>query len=152
MPFKPPEPIPEEPEWTGDRQMPGRVSSWKSMDLHAQLAARIGTRTKMLRRKNHLTQTALGSLIGVSRTWISKIESGRVEPFLASIHRLSSALKVEPKILLLSDRELLVEQFFSHPFLRNFVGLAAGQREQILEEAARLSGTAGALRKAVAEW
>lgn len=40
----------------------------------------IGARIKMLREKNKLTQEALASKLGVSRTWITNIEAGRRIP------------------------------------------------------------------------
>lgn len=52
------------------------------------------------RKVYRLTQTELGELAGVHRTYISEIESGRCSPSLEIIGKLADALKVHPWELL----------------------------------------------------
>lgn len=51
------------------------------------------------RARANLTQAALGARAGISRVSIAKLESGRVLPQPATVHRLAQALGVEPKDL-----------------------------------------------------
>jgi transcriptional regulator with XRE-family HTH domain len=52
------------------------------------------------RQRAGLTQKALASRASLHPTWVSHLESGRVNPTLSTIARLASALEVEPDDLL----------------------------------------------------
>jgi DNA-binding XRE family transcriptional regulator len=84
----------------------------KMFDVSAQIAARYGeTGTperiaaeekaiafftgKILedaRKQLHITQAELGKRIGADRSYISKIESGKIEPKVSTFYRIASAL------------------------------------------------------------
>jgi DNA-binding XRE family transcriptional regulator len=44
------------------------------------------------RKQSHITQTELGKRIGADRSYISKIESGKIEPKVTTFYRIISAL------------------------------------------------------------
>ncbi|RYG90157.1 MAG: XRE family transcriptional regulator [Alphaproteobacteria bacterium] len=70
------------------------------MELQA-LQALLGTNVRLARRAVGLTQEDLADLIGVAQDYVSKLESGQKNPELATLHRLSTALKVKPHELIL---------------------------------------------------
>jgi transcriptional regulator with XRE-family HTH domain len=49
---------------------------------------------RQLRREVHLSQEALGLNIGIHPTWISHLESGRVNPSWGNVRRIASGLWV----------------------------------------------------------
>ena len=100
----------------------------------------LGVRVRGIRKKRGLTQQALASRMNVPRTYISKVEMGRVVPTLATLSRIAVALEV-PVTDLLSDeaerrREDEVAHILADPFLTEIarvVGkLNAVQRALIL--------------------
>ena len=50
----------------------------------------LGSRVKLLRKGQRLTQEQLGSMVGIDRTCISRLESGRVNATFDTLMRLSS--------------------------------------------------------------
>lgn len=59
-----------------------------------------------LRKKRQLSQEALGLEAGIHPTWISHIESGRINPTWGNVRRLADALQVP-----LAELAELAEQF-----------------------------------------
>lgn len=55
------------------------------------------------RHRAGLTQEEVGFKAAIHPTWISHLESGRVNPTLSTIARLASALEIEPDDLLAGD-------------------------------------------------
>ena len=49
---------------------------------------------RQLRKEVHLSQEALGLSAGIHPTWISHIESGRVNPTWGNVRRIALGLKV----------------------------------------------------------
>lgn len=49
---------------------------------------------RRLRKKRQLSQEALGLEVGLHPTWISHIESGRVNPTWGNVKRIASGLRV----------------------------------------------------------
>jgi transcriptional regulator with XRE-family HTH domain len=49
---------------------------------------------RRLRKKQQLSQEALGLEAGIHPTWISHIESGRINPTWGNVRRLARALRV----------------------------------------------------------
>jgi transcriptional regulator with XRE-family HTH domain len=70
------------------------------MELQA-LQALLGTNVRLARKAIALTQEDLADQIGVAQDYVSKLESGQKNPELATLLKLSSALKVEPHQLLM---------------------------------------------------
>ena len=56
----------------------------------------IGTRIRELRKKNHLTQLELSSLLYVTDKTVSSWESDRTEPSLETLIQLSEVLDSSP--------------------------------------------------------
>jgi transcriptional regulator with XRE-family HTH domain len=56
----------------------------------------IGHQVLAWRRTRGMTQTALAERAGVKRLFISRLESGRVDPSLSSVRRLAIALGLSP--------------------------------------------------------
>jgi len=59
----------------------------------------VGTLIRRLRSRCGITQSALASLTGIHRTYLSRAESGQVTPSISSLMRIFRALGVD-KILL----------------------------------------------------
>lgn len=62
---------------------------------------KIGSLIRELRKRRNLTQEELGSRIGVSKAYVSKIESGAQVPRLEQIKKFSDALEVGEHFLLM---------------------------------------------------
>jgi len=80
----------------------------------------LGARIRELRKQRSLSQRGLASLMGVPRTYISKIETGRAVPSLASMERLAAALRVRITALLLDSsarRAAHLSALLADPFL-----------------------------------
>ena len=67
----------------------------------------IGTRIRELRKKNHLTQLELSSLLYVTDKTVSSWESDRTEPSLETLIQLSEVLDSSVSYLLYGDIEKL---------------------------------------------
>jgi len=61
---------------------------------------------RQLRREGKLSQEALGLMVDIHPTWISHIESGRVNPRWGNVRRIAEGLEVP-----LQDLAALAEQF-----------------------------------------
>jgi HTH-type transcriptional regulator/antitoxin HipB len=59
------------------------------------LAERIGRMIKAARQKRKLTQSQLGSLVGVQKSHISKLENGANNATLETIRKIFAALDAE---------------------------------------------------------
>ena len=59
----------------------------------------IGDRLKKLREQRLLTQKMLAERSGLSQVAIARIERNRAEPHFSTIHKLATALDVEPSEL-----------------------------------------------------
>jgi transcriptional regulator with XRE-family HTH domain len=64
----------------------------------------LGMRIRILRSANHLSQRALASCVGCPRTYVSKIERGRVLPSARSLQRFADALHTPIELLLCDER------------------------------------------------
>jgi transcriptional regulator with XRE-family HTH domain len=54
---------------------------------------------RQLRLEVKLSQEALGLMVGIHPTWISHIESGRVNPTWGNVRRIADGLKVPLPVL-----------------------------------------------------
>ena len=70
--------------------MPDRLE--KSAEL---LALRVGIAVRSLRKERKFTQQRLAILMGTGRSYISKLESGRVVPSLQTLERARSAFGID---------------------------------------------------------
>jgi transcriptional regulator with XRE-family HTH domain len=98
------------------RPEPFAASAHTSPEVVKQLGARI----RELRKQRSLSQRGLASLMNVPRTYISKIETGRAIPSLASMERLATALRVRITVLLLDSsarRAAHLSALLADPFL-----------------------------------
>lgn len=64
----------------------------------------LGMRLRLLRSANHLSQRDLASRVGCPRTYVSKIECGRVLPSVRSLQRFADALHKTIELLLCDER------------------------------------------------
>jgi transcriptional regulator with XRE-family HTH domain len=69
---------------------------------HSDRAESLGATIRKLRKEQHLTQAQLAQEIGVDESYISKIETGRLNytPSQETLRLLAQALKVDPLQLL----------------------------------------------------
>lgn len=61
---------------------------------------KIGRKLKEVRKARLLTQSMLADRSGVTQATIARIENNHVDPHFSTIHKLASALRVEPEDLL----------------------------------------------------
>ncbi|AZA94028.1 XRE family transcriptional regulator [Chryseobacterium nakagawai] len=58
------------------------------------MPAALGKQVELFRKKNKLSQTEFGNLIGKDRQYISKIENGKVSSSLTTISVIAYALDI----------------------------------------------------------
>ena len=127
-------------KWIGDRIAPGREkSSRRFLELHAAIAELIGKRVVRFRKERGLTQRGLGVRLGVSRTYISKVENQRCQPTIPQVYRIAKGLNIHPARLVESDRELLTRELMGDSFVVKFQGLDREQQGMVLEYAKELA-------------
>jgi transcriptional regulator with XRE-family HTH domain len=73
---------------------------------------------RQLRREVKLSQEALGLMVGIHPTWISHIESGRVNPTWGNVRRIADGLQV-PLPLLAALAEDLEAKYGTAPRSEN---------------------------------
>lgn len=65
----------------------------------------LGKAIRKLRTECHLSQEALAHLAGIHPTWISHMESGRVNPTWGNVRRIAIGLDVQlPELAALAER------------------------------------------------
>lgn len=69
-----------------------------------EVTGRFAANLARARKRAGLTQEALGFASWIHPTWVSHLESGRVNPGLATIARLAGALGIDASDLLARDR------------------------------------------------
>jgi transcriptional regulator with XRE-family HTH domain len=107
----------------------------------------IGQRIRQLRESRSMTQSQLQSRSKVSRSYLSRIESGQMTPSLGTLEKISEALNVGLNRFFIpeSDGEALLEDPFIQglrPFLRQ---LDWEQWQSILKRLQAISDHVGAL-------
>ena len=107
----------------------------------------IGQRIRQLRESRTMTQSQLQSRSKVSRSYLSRIESGQMTPSLGTLEKISEALNVGLNRFFIpeSDGEALLEDPFIQglrPFLRQ---LDWEQWQSILKRLQAISDHVGAL-------
>jgi len=91
--------------------------------INQQTVENIGQRIRQLRESRSMTQSQLQSRSKVSRSYLSRIESGQMTPSLGTLEKISEALNVGLNRFFIpeSDGEALLEDPFIQglrPFLR----------------------------------
>ena len=91
--------------------------------VNQQTVENIGQRIRQLRESHSMTQSQLQSRSKVSRSYLSRIESGQMTPSLGTLEKISEALNVGLNRFFIpeSDGEALLEDSFIQglrPFLR----------------------------------
>jgi transcriptional regulator with XRE-family HTH domain len=109
-----PPPIPEEE--AGVEAAPEKFANRQTVE-------NIGQRIRQLRESRNMTQSQLQSRSKVSRSYLSRIESGQMTPSLGTLEKISEALNVGLNRFFIpeSDGEALLEDPFIQglrPFLR----------------------------------
>ncbi len=107
----------------------------------------IGQRIRQLRESRGMTQSQLQSRSKVSRSYLSRIESGQMTPSLGTLEKISEALSVGLNRFFIpeSDGEALLEDPFIQglrPFLRQ---LDWEQWQSILKRLSAISDNVGAV-------
>jgi transcriptional regulator with XRE-family HTH domain len=64
---------------------------------------------RQLRKEGKLSQEALGLLAGIHPTWISHLESGRVNPTWGNVRRIAKGLSVPLSVLAARAEEIELE-------------------------------------------
>lgn len=98
-----------------------------------------GERLRNLRKQQKVTQRQLAALVGIDFTYISKIESGTMDPPAEDkIIRMAEVLRVEPEELILAAKKvpttfqrLITENSDVPVFLRKASGLSPAQWKKI---------------------
>ena len=81
----------------------------------------LGVRVREIRKERGLTQRVLASRMNVPRTYISKVEMGRVVPSLSTLWRIAAGLEVSVTYLLCDESERRrddeIARILADPFL-----------------------------------
>ena len=109
-------PPPAPPEEVAAESMPEKFANRETVE-------NIGQRIRQLRESRAMTQSQLQSRSKVSRSYLSRIESGQMTPSLGTLEKISEALNVGLNRFFIpeSDGEALLEDPFIQglrPFLR----------------------------------
>src|ERR1700687_2034002 len=133
-----PPPVP--PEETGAEPAQEKFANRETVE-------NIGQRIRQLRESRSMTQSQLQSRSKVSRSYLSRIESGQMTPSLGTLEKISEALNVGLNRFFIpeSDGEALLEDPFIQglrPFLRQ---LDWEQWQSILKRLQAISDHVGAL-------
>ena len=99
------------------------VETAAEKQVNQQTVENIGQRIRQLRESRSMTQSQLQSRSKVSRSYLSRIESGQMTPSLGTLEKISEALNVGLNRFFIpeSDGEALLEDPFIQglrPFLR----------------------------------
>lgn len=68
--------------------------------MQDNLQAKIGLRIKALREKTGLNQDDFAAVCGLHRAYVGKIENGRFDLRITTLHRIARGLKIEISALL----------------------------------------------------
>src|SRR5712671_4523318 len=133
-------PPPAPPEETGAEPAQERFANRETVE-------NIGQRIRQLRESRTMTQSQLQSRSKVSRSYLSRIESGQMTPSLGTLEKISEALNVGLNRFFIpeSDGEALLEDPFIQglrPFLRQ---LDWEQWQSILKRLQAISDHVGTL-------
>jgi len=114
--------------------------------VNQQTVENIGQRIRQLRESRSMTQSQLQSRSKVSRSYLSRIESGQMTPSLGTLEKISEALNIGLNRFFIpeSDGEALLEDPFIQglrPFLRQ---LDWEQWQSILKRLQAISDHVGA--------
>lgn len=70
------------------------VDENKIKELKTRIPVALGKQVELFRKKNKLSQTEFGDLIGKDRQYVSKIENGKVSSSLSTISIIAYALDI----------------------------------------------------------
>ena len=68
--------------------------------MNTKILSRFGNKLKEIRLEKEFTQEELAEKVGIHATYVGKLESGKNNPSLMMIYKISCALKVKLKDLL----------------------------------------------------
>ena len=106
-------------------------------------AKRAGGRVRSLRVKRGLSQRGLAALLGIPRTYLTKMENASLRPTLRNLKNVAAALNVGILDLILCDRELCERDILADPFLAELaaagVNLHQPEWSLVVKEAMRLA-------------
>jgi transcriptional regulator with XRE-family HTH domain len=102
---------------------------------NTQIVERIGVRVRQLREWRSMTQSQLQTSSKVSRSYLSRIESGQMTPSLGTLEKIAEALGIGLNRFFLPENQgelMLEDPFIQHlrPYLRQ---LEAAQWQSILK-------------------
>lgn len=101
----------------------GHTTSQATEPYWASYAIELGSRVKMIREMQGVSQKKLAERAGISRTLISNLERNiynrnkAADPTLSTIYRLAAALQVPPAQLLPSGEALVAERNNAYRFV-----------------------------------
>ena len=106
---------------TGTRPLPAAMDG-------SDAVRNLGMRVRRVRKDRGLTQRVLASRMHVPRTYISKVEMGRVMPTLETLGRIAAGLEINVTHLLSDESERLrddaISRIMDDPFLAEIAQLA----------------------------
>lgn len=94
--------------------------------LNRDTVANIGRMIRRLRERRGLTQSNLQARSGVSRSYLSRIESGQMTPSLATLEKVTAALQVTMAQLFTPVNGSMLDDYFIaelRPYLRRLDGM-----------------------------
>ncbi len=111
---------------------------FKPVSFDRQISARI----RELRRFRRMSQSQLAAIMDCPRSYISKLETGRVNPLLRTLQRLSDAFQITVYELMLTQQEIRRQNFLADPFIAALAAdlpkLSPERRKEVLRFAGLL--------------
>ena len=101
--------------------------AWIVPEDERDLRKEVGARCQRLRKGRGWTQGAMARLLGVPRPYLTKLETGRVLPGMASLKRLAAAFGVPITELVGSERDFHRWALLADPFIAELVLASAGR-------------------------
>lgn len=88
-----------EPKTRHTRRNTGQeINSIPRFSYKAEAMIGFGKVIKRFRRESGLTQRALAHMVGVTSTYISRLENGQAEPSIALVRRIARAMRIPPEV------------------------------------------------------
>lgn len=120
-----------------------KSTSWKSSGFHEEMSKRIGRRFRCARKAKGLSQREVGNILGVQRTYVTKIESGRVQPTVKQLERLAKSVGTTVAYLVSTKQELDLFRIMANPFLMELIeagnGLSSFYWKKVADKAEELA-------------
>jgi transcriptional regulator with XRE-family HTH domain len=114
--------------WNASELDAAGVRSKPVVNEESDAVKNLGSRVREIRKERGMTQRVLACRMNVPRTYISKVEMGRVVPALVTLERIAAGLEVSETYLLCDEsarrRDDVIAGIVNDPFLAEIAQVA----------------------------